>query len=378
MRSWRIDLMGRIARLALTVALGAAIACQPAAAPTATSAAPQATATRSAPTPTSGATPPPAVQTPAATPNPFAGVRGIVDADNHGWPREVEGLNGRVTIPSKPARIITASVGHDEMTLALVPAERLVGVGNASKSELYSNVWDKVQDVPEISSDPETIIAQDPDVVVTSPFLRMETVQALANVGVPVVQTELSNDPDSRIGDILLLGYIYGEEERALALAEEVARRYEAVASVTRAKPQSERQRVLALTKFADQVWTAGTNSTEGSIIEAAGGVNAAAEAGIEQNATTSLEGIIAMAPDVIFIPQPAQPDGEPFRQELLSDPTLAETPAIENGRVYLVDGKSFTTLSFWNIRGVEELAKLLWPEDFASLDPSKPFSFPE
>ena len=67
-------------------------------------------------------------------------VRGIVDPTNFGWPRKVEGLNGLVTIPSKPQRIITASIGHDEMTLALVPRDRLVGVGGVTKNATYSNV----------------------------------------------------------------------------------------------------------------------------------------------------------------------------------------------------------------------------------------------
>ncbi len=109
----------------------------------------------------------------------FKGVRGIVDPTNFGWPREVEGLNGLVSIPAKPQRIITASVGHDEMTLALVPGDRLVAVGSASKNAIYSNVASLVQDKVQISRDPETIIAQAPDVVVTSPFFSAEGVDAL-------------------------------------------------------------------------------------------------------------------------------------------------------------------------------------------------------
>ena len=86
------------------------------------------------PIPSPTATPEPTA-TPVSTPTPepvkrsFEDVRGIVDPANFGWPREVEGLNGVVTIPSKPRRIITASVGHDEMTLALVPRDRLVESG---------------------------------------------------------------------------------------------------------------------------------------------------------------------------------------------------------------------------------------------------------
>ena len=66
---------------------------------------------------------------PTPTPGPsLEGVPGIVDPANMGWPRQVEGLNGIITIPAKPQRIITASIGHDEMTLALVP-KRAVGRG---------------------------------------------------------------------------------------------------------------------------------------------------------------------------------------------------------------------------------------------------------
>ena len=45
----------------------------------------------------------------------------------------------------------------------------------------------------------ETIIAQRPDVVVTSPFFLRKRVEALSGIGIPVVQTELKHDPEARI-----------------------------------------------------------------------------------------------------------------------------------------------------------------------------------
>ena len=319
--------------------------------------------------------PVPAVATP--TPDPFAAVTGIVDPTNHGWPRQVVGLNGLVTIPDKPLRIINASVGHDEVTLALVPIERLVGVGGSTKSHTYSNVAERVQDIAQISRDPEVIVAQSPDVIVTSPFFSAEGVEALTRLGVPVIQTELSNDPEIRIGNILLFGYIYGEEERALVVAAEVRARYKAITDITLDKPDDARPRVIALTSYSDKIWTAGIDSTEGSIIVAAGGRNVAAEAGIQQNNTTSLEGVIAMNPEIIIIPQPADGGGVEFKARLLGDAVLAQVPAIKDGRVYIVNSKLFTTLSFWNIRGVEEMARLLWPEDVGDRE-FPPFSFPQ
>ena len=327
------------------------------------------------PTPAAPSTEPTPTPTnvPTATPEPgptaepvtklLEGVRGIVDPTNLGWPRDVEGLNGIVTIPSKPLRIITASIGHDEMTLALVPTDRLVGVGSPTKNLTYSNVASLVQDITEISRDPETIVAQSPDVVVASPFFPAEAVDALSRTGIPVVQTELKHDPEARINGILLMGYIFGEEERALEFAAEVAARHDALVAVTGAA--GPRPRVLALTQYSDKLWVAGGNSTEGGVITTAGGINAAEEAGIESNQTTSLEGVIAMNPEVIVIAQPMEYGAEEFRQSLFSNEALAEVPAIKNNQVHIVESKHFTTLSYWNIRGAEDLARLLWPDEF-------------
>ncbi|MCY3506328.1 MAG: ABC transporter substrate-binding protein [Chloroflexi bacterium] len=303
------------------------------------------------------ATPAPAVRT-------LEGVRGIVDPTNTGWPREVEGLNGVVTIAAKPMRIITASVGHDEMVLALVPNERLVAVGSSTKNPIYSNVAHLVQDKPDISRDPEVILAQSPDLVATSPYFPADVVDALERAGVTVIQTELLNTPEDRINNILLLGYMLGEEERAFEFAAEVRTRFEAVTAVTGSRePQP---RVLALTRYSDSLWAAGGNTTEGGVIEAAGGINAAEEAGIEGHQTIDLEGVIAMAPDVIIIPQPLEFGAEEFRQYLLGTEVLAGVPAIAKGAVNVVNSRHFTTLSYWNVRGAEDLARLLWPDGFS------------
>ena len=149
--------------------------------------------------------------------------------------------------------------------------------------------------------------------------------------------------------------------------------RLDAVAEATASA--ASRPRVLAATRYAEEIWVAGEGSTEGGVITAAGGVNAAAE--IAGNQSTSLEGVIAMSPDVIIIPQPAEFGAEEFRQFLLENEALAETPAVKNGRVHVVESRLYTTLSYWNIRGVEDLAAILWPDLFPAAQPV-PFSRPE
>ncbi len=93
-----------------------------------------------------------------------------------------------------------------------------------------------------------------------------------------------------------------------------------------------------------------------------AGALNAAAEAGLEHNPVISLESVIAMAPEYILIAQP-EPSASEFIQQLRTNKVLADVPAIKNNRIYLAIPKYFTTLSFWNLRGAEETAKIIWPE---------------
>ena len=293
------------------------------------------------------------------------------------WPRNITGFNGITTIERKPRRIISASVGHDEMTVALVPLERLVAVTKISKDPLYSNIAELVKDIPSVDRDPENIIALNPDVIVTSPYFAADSISKLMDLNISVIQTNLASNIDNQIDQIALLGSIYGEEVRALQLSQQIRARFDFIQSISVDAEYTNKQRVLALSQYSDQIWTAGSNSTEGYIIEAAGGINSAAQAGLEGNVTTSFEGLISMAPDLIIITQPLKFGGASFIEELKTKPALKEIPAIKNNRIYPVETKLFTTLSFWNIRGIEELAKILWPDKLEnqSFDGFDPFT---
>jgi iron complex transport system substrate-binding protein len=130
-------------------------------------------------------------------------------------------------------------------------------------------------------------------------------------------------------------------------------------------KKLEEKPKVLALTYY-DAYWAGGLGSTEGSIISLSGGINIAAEAGVKSNDMITKESLISMNPDVIIIPQSKEWGGEAFLDDLVSDATLSEIKAIKDNKVYLVDPRYFTTLSHWNLRGSEELMKILW-DDLAS-----------
>ena len=301
----------------------------------------------------------------AQTPGDYPAVPGIVDASNRGWPREVETSEGRVRLEAPPQRILALSLGHDEMLLALVAHGRFAGVGRFTADPTYSNVADQVAGMAIVASGVEAVLAMRPDVVVASRYTAADLVALIREAGVPVVRSELESSAAGNIPNILLLGYLLGAEERALALVAEIERRLALVAD--RVPPPGDRSRptVLSIARFAETTSAAGGGSTEGGIIEAAGGVNAAARDGISGHQAVSVESIAAMNPDVILITQPADSGGKQLRDDLTGDRALAAVPAIAGDRVIVADPRYYTTLSHWNVRGIEETARLLYPERF-------------
>ena len=136
------------------------------------------------------------------------------------------------------------------------------------------------------------------------------------------------------------------------------------VAVTGAASPQP---RVLALTPiFRQTVGSGGRDPQKAASLLAAGGINAAEEAGIDGNQTTSLEGVIAMNPEVIMsLPSPSNLG---LRSSGRACWTMRLSPSCRQSRTTkstIVESKHFTTLSYWNIRGAEDLARMLWPDQF-------------
>ncbi|GBD11847.1 Vitamin B12-binding protein [bacterium HR23] len=272
----------------------------------------------------------------------------------------MEALNGRVRIPAKPHNIHPLSGGLAEVLYLLVPPERVPSVNKAAQDPIYSNVAPLAQRAVGVGWEPEAIVAQRPEIVLAARYDPQDLVDALQRAGVTVVQVPQRYEVEGIFQDILFVGYVVGEEERALQVEQTLRRRLQALGD---AIPKGDRRpRVLSLFSFGGQIYASARGSIAGMIIEMAGGTNAAAEAGITPPGLVSIESIASLNPDVIIIPQ-RQEAAESFRQQLLAEPALAGVNAVKNGRVYSVPPGYFGTLSPWNIRGAEEVAKLLWPD---------------
>lgn len=293
----------------------------------------------------------------------FADIEGIVDPTNFGWPRSVETSEGVITLDAPPTRIHSLSLGHSEILAALVDFDRLTAVYSFFVDEEQSNIAELSAGATMIGFDPEEVVALEPEVIVASRFTNADTVALMTGAGIPVARTSLENSALGNVPNILLMGYMVGAEAEAIELADELIARMQFISDVL---ASDESPRVLSVSKWTS-AFAAGSGSTEGGIIEQAGGINAAADSGIEGHQQVSIESIAAINPDVIIVPQPL--DGaNAFIEELESSPALAEVPAVKNGAIHYVPPRYHTTLSHWNVRGIERLATLLFPSHFSGV----------
>ncbi len=324
-----------------------------------------------APTASQTAAPPPTnapAPTPAPTAVPYPVVPGIVDPSNTGWPREVETSEGVVRLDGPPQRILTYSLGHDEMLLALVPPERIAALGKFTSNEAYSNVVELAAGLPFFEKGAENVLAAKPDLFIVSKFTKEDIVELVKEAGIPVVRPALESSAKGNIPNILLLGYMFGTEERALELAAEIESRLELVAESVPPPGDESRPSVISISRYSDSISVSAGGTTGSDLIETAGGVDAAARDGLEGFQKISVESIAAMNPDFILIPQDAEVGGNQLRDDLLNDPVLAAVPAIVNGEIHVVDAPNYITLSHWNVRGIERTAEILFPDRFADI----------
>ena len=337
--------------------------------PTATPVAPTPTTAPDTPTPTPKPEPT-LTPSPTATPTPrpseaFRNVEGIVDPDNFGWPRTVESSEGSVTIPAPPQRVHFLSLGHAEIGVALVAPEKFTAVYPFFVDPDVSNVSDQLANVPVIGFEPEEVVALAPDIAIASQYTNPDLVNVVKSAGIPVVRVSEEGGSSGDIPNILFMGYMLGAEEQALQLAAEIEHRirFVDISIGPHQKQDVGLPGVLAISKFTD-IYAAGGNTNLDEIIWAAGAFNPAKEAGIDSFQQVSIESIAAINPDMIIITQPME-SGIAFAEELRASPVLQDVPAIINNQVHPVNTTYFTTLSHWNVRGIEELANLLYPRAF-------------
>jgi len=281
------------------------------------------------------------------------------------FPRTVvDGLGREVVIDAPPQRIASVTLATDEILLDLVGPERLLGVTHFAEDSAISNVAGDLEAVPrtDLVGNPELLISLDADMVVLSTYNNPAALDQLQDADVPIFVLEGFNTLADVRANIRTLGRVTGEDARAEQLIDEMDTILETIqAKVSPHDPV----RVLY---YEPGGVTYGSGSTVDEIITLAGGLNVVDEAGLGAYPVVNPEFVLSVDPDVILLGGWFSSESDPL-DWFTQDPVFSMLTAVQNGRVYAVPDAHLTAVSHYLVYGVEDVARLLYPDAFDTVD---------
>ena len=274
-------------------------------------------------------------------------------------------LNQTIVLKQPATRIISLYSAHTENLLALGLEAEIIGVSPAESDPAAKN-----KPAFDYRADPEKVLAAQPDLVIIRPFIKQshpDFVKTLeqANIKVVCLYPEKFEEFDSYIKKLAVLT---GREQQAEAKLAAFHAKLSQVAELTAKAPVKKRVYFEATTT---EYRTITPDSMPGTVLKLAGGLNVAADAQPLKTASSiaayGSERLLLKAEEIdIFLSQrgPMNPGVTP--DSIAQRPGFDKIKAVREGQVYIIDEGFVSSPTFRLAEGVEQLAKLMYPEVYA------------
>lgn len=275
----------------------------------------------------------------------------------HGWcgpGLRCAGPVGEASTPGHPSRIVSLAPSVTEIVFALGEGGRLVGVTELCDFPSEAGRLPKIGAF--LHPDIERIVSLAPDLCIAVKDGNLpDWIERLRGFGIPVYVVN-PKSLDSVVDAICEIGGLLDARTRAEEMAADMERRIERVKS--RVARASDRPGVFFQIGISPIV-SAGSQTFIDELITVAGGHNLAE--GRIPYPRFSIEQVLALQPDVILVTSMAR--GQPFEPILAAWREWRNVPAVDNGRIFLVDSNLFDRPTARLVEGLEILARLIHPE---------------
>ena len=267
-----------------------------------------------------------------------------------------DSLGREVPVPAPPKRLIALAPNLTEILYALGLGDRVVGVTD------HCNYPPEVSLKPKVGSyihlNVEKIVSLSPDLVIGTVDGNERYILDLLEQAQIKVFFVNPRDVRQAIETISTVGLVCGAPERARQISGQLTQRVNRVVEVTGGK-----KRPLVFLQINIQpIMTVNRNTVHHDLIHLAGGENMAADEPVTYP-RISLEEVLRRKPEVILVSS-MEREGrfEKARQDWLQWTSI---PAVQKGRVHLIDSDLIDRPSSRVVDGLEIMAKLLHPEAF-------------
>ncbi|WP_168198325.1 ABC transporter substrate-binding protein [Crassaminicella thermophila] len=281
-------------------------------------------------------------------------------------------LGNMIKMDAPAKKIISLYSAHTENLFSLGLDEEIIGVG---KSDAYPAMV-TTKERFDYRSDPEKVIAVDPDLVLIRPFIkksRPEFVEALENAGINVVclyPDRFEEFPEY----IKKLGLLTGKEEKA----EELLKKFEEDLKDLEEMTKNIEPKVNVFFESTETEYrTVTTDSMAARAIKLAGGNNIASDAKPIREGTSIAsygeERILEKADKIdVYVSQRGAMNAGGNIHSISIRPGFDTIKAVKEGRVYTINEKLVSSPTFRFSKGVKELARMFYPNIMDNLDEFK------
>lgn len=220
-----------------------------------------------------------------------------------------------------------------------------------------------------MNPDIEKIITLNPDAVVLSPYENNDRYSRVGDLGIPLVECAdyLESTPLGRAEWVKFYGLLFGKEKEAEAMFAETERKYQTLKE--EAAKAKDKPKVLTDTQYCQTWGVPGANSTTGSYIEDAGGINPFAKYDRAGSVQLAPEKVLAEAhdADVWFIKYNQQSE-KSLKELALDSPVNSRFKAFKDGKVYGCNTRYanlYEETPFHPELMLEEMIRVLHPDLF-------------
>lgn len=273
-----------------------------------------------------------------------------------------------VTIAHKPQRILTVSAGTDELMLGLVEPERMVAINEALADREHTNIpWvsDRIPTVIGRGPSVEQIAALRPDLVVVTPWIPRENIDAIRALNVPVLVCKSASTIADIHDNIRLFAAAVGEQERGEKLIGMMEEKLTEIRAKVAAVPEEKKHKSIALISIMVNYGGAGCIFDE--LCRYTDAINTKAAAGNRTGQEMTKEQLVAANPDYLFFPsyEDNATNEENYGSQYLEDPSLAQMTAVREKQIGHPWARYVYNLSQDVVYGIQETAWILYGDDF-------------
>ncbi|WP_420612423.1 heme/hemin ABC transporter substrate-binding protein [Candidatus Spongiisocius sp.] len=244
---------------------------------------------------------------------------------------------------SDTSRIVTLNGDINEVVYALGLGDAVVG------NDLSATFPSETLDLPKIgyqrTLNAEGILSLGPTVVIGNEEAGPpEALAQVRNAGVPVVILPDETTLEGAVRKVLMVGEVLGIAERAAELAAQIEAQVAAARALVPAGAAPPRIGFI-YARGPDILFLAGRDTPSESLVRAAGGIDAGAEAGLADFTPLTAEGLAAANPDWLILTVDGL-ESVGGIDGLLDIPGVAQTAAGQHRRVLAFDDLAFLGLT--------------------------------